>query len=362
MPPSSRIPPLLQPHTRLPKDDSILLLTNTLGASANWLIVRFLCEAFSQGPTTNDEGISPEGKENVSVVLVSWMRDWEFWKSEARKGGGLDLERLKRDRRLTFVDGLSKLFLPERTQENIPGGPSPPTRSSQLLSGQAGRIPQTALPTRGPPGRPNPRVPLSTNSSTSNTAMTTKPTGIATSAVPQMTSFGHFCMTSQDLEHFQSTIETAIRHVQLQSPGKSLLILDTPSLLLATNPAISASSLSASLLHLHGLTSHILVHAPTDEALISLSHPPQPLEIDAHNFLVKVSHMSTRILSCRVLDTGVARDVSGVLRVTDNGGGEQLRPEQIKDGNTEEQYGRELLYLVKGDGSVKVFERGAGEA
>ncbi|KAF2790110.1 hypothetical protein K505DRAFT_365010, partial [Melanomma pulvis-pyrius CBS 109.77] len=127
MPPSSRIPPLLQPHTQLPQDNSILLLTSTLGASANWLIIRFLCDALTTTTTTTtptseqprrtagdghvpsrDEGAS----EDYNVVLVSWMRDWDFWKQEARKGGGLHLERLREEGRVAFVDGLGALFLP----------------------------------------------------------------------------------------------------------------------------------------------------------------------------------------------------------------------------------------------------------
>ena len=74
--------------------------------------------------------------------------------------------------------------------------------------------------------------------------------------------------------------------------------------------------------------------------------------------------MSRRILSCRVLDTGVARDVSGVLRITDNGygvdGSRGLQVRKETDKEEKSRGNRELLYFVRGDGSVKVFERGAG--
>lgn len=50
-----------------------------------------------------------------------------------------------------------------------------------------------------------------------------------------------------------------------------------------------------------------------------------------------------------MLDTGAARDVSGVLRVLPGGGiGNSMKV-------VEE---RELLYFVAGDGGVRVFERG----
>lgn len=76
-----------------------------------------------------------------------------------------------------------------------------------------------------------------------------------------------------------------------------------------------------------------------------------------------MAHMSARILGTRVLDTGVARDVSGVVRITEHRGGWGdigLEEEQEGGRRGEERGGREFLYRVKGDGSVRVFERGAG--
>lgn len=71
--------------------------------------------------------------------------------------------------------------------------------------------------------------------------------------------------------------------------------------------------------------------------------------------------MSSRILGTRVLDTGVARDVSGVVRVTEQRTGwcDLGLDDDEKDGD-DMRKGKEFLYQVKGDGSVKVFERGAG--
>ena len=50
-------------------------------------------------------------------------------------------------------------------------------------------------------------------------------------------------------------------------------------------------------------------------------------------------------MGLRLLDTGTARDVSGVLRVTRGPEGDELEE-------------REFLYFVSGDGGVRVFERG----
>lgn len=58
-------------------------------------------------------------------------------------------------------------------------------------------------------------------------------------------------------------------------------------------------------------------------------------------------------MSTRLLSTGAASDVSGVLRVSRGGAVDDL--EQASE--VEE---KEVLYLVGGDGNVKVFGRGAG--
>lgn len=52
-------------------------------------------------------------------------------------------------------------------------------------------------------------------------------------------------------------------------------------------------------------------------------------------------------MAVRELETGAARDVSGVLRVTRGG--------DCEGGEVEE---REMLYFVGRDGNVRVFNRG----
>lgn len=59
------------------------------------------------------------------------------------------------------------------------------------------------------------------------------------------------------------------------------------------------------------------------------------------------------MMSLRLLDSGTARDVSGVVRIT--AGNQTPGMDRESRGKVEE---RELLYFVGGDGGVKVFERG----
>lgn len=79
-----------------------------------------------------------------------------------------------------------------------------------------------------------------------------------------------------------------------------------------------------------------------------------PLEVNHAAFLLGIAHQADLTMSLRLLDSGVARDVSGVLRVTV---GEQAEAQEDGDGRRWED--REVLYFVGGDGGVKVFERGS---
>lgn len=344
MPPSSRIPSHLQPYVGLPHDESLLLLTSTLGASANWLIIRFLCAALSN---TEDGG----AQQGHNVVLVSWMREYDFWKQEARKGGGLDLERLRREGRFAFVDGLSEACLSvTATGEAANGsGATPSGFNSPALELQGRRGLAPAAQARGPVGPAVDRtVPVP-----------------APAASTKQTSPGHYTLKSLDVAHLKTTVINAVS--ALSSPSgssrKILVVLDNPDLLLALHPTIKPSAVSSLILTLRNLpsVSHVVTHMQADNPLLSLSTPPQPLEIAHHNLLVKLGHMSRRIIGARVLDTGVARDVSGVIRVTEQR--MDWRGLGFKnEGKTRDDTGKgkEFLYQVKGDGSVKVFERGAG--
>ena len=82
--------------------------------------------------------------------------------------------------------------------------------------------------------------------------------------------------------------------------------------------------------------------------------PSTPLEINHTAFITDMAHQARFVMSLRLLSTGAAKDVSGVLRITRGPGLEdedEAGAAEIKE--------MEVLYFVGGDGSVKVFERGA---
>jgi elongator complex protein 6 len=71
------------------------------------------------------------------------------------------------------------------------------------------------------------------------------------------------------------------------------------------------------------------------------------LEKEHAAFVLSLAHEAEMVISLRMLDTGTAKDVSGVLRATRGGGSTGYVTDE-----------RELLYFVGSDGAVRVFERG----
>jgi elongator complex protein 6 len=80
---SSRIPPLLEPYLSLPPEASLILLTNVLGASSNWLVLRFLYSALISSEASSSLGTKSE--DETKVLLVSFIRDFGFWRENARR-------------------------------------------------------------------------------------------------------------------------------------------------------------------------------------------------------------------------------------------------------------------------------------
>lgn len=81
---------------------------------------------------------------------------------------------------------------------------------------------------------------------------------------------------------------------------------------------------------------------------------PMPTGAETAAFATTQAHAARLVMSVRELDTGAARDVSGVLRITKGGNSYSLDDSDEHD----EIIGAELLYLVQRDGNVKVFNRG----
>lgn len=140
---------------------------------------------------------------------------------------------------------------------------------------------------------------------------------------------------------------------------KTILIVDQPDFLLAATSDLlpDNNSLSEELSNGAALRNLLMdvqeqVYASiftvsADEPLISAQNTK--LEKENTTLVLSLAHSAQKLISLRLLDTGSASDVSGVIRVT-HGGGEADGFHDVDEG--------ELLYFVGTDGSVKVFHRG----
>lgn len=79
---SRTLPPALEPYLQLPPETSLILLTSTLGCSVNWLTARFISSALASDHHQQQQEPSPPP---LAILLVSWIRDLAFWKTELRR-------------------------------------------------------------------------------------------------------------------------------------------------------------------------------------------------------------------------------------------------------------------------------------
>ncbi|QBZ66178.1 hypothetical protein PoMZ_13150 [Pyricularia oryzae] len=138
------------------------------------------------------------------------------------------------------------------------------------------------------------------------------------------------------LNGIQAAIRASIDTLRGATSQKVMLIVDQPDLLLAATGAT----------HVHAT----VITLSSDEPLVGLQQQTT-LEREHASLALSLAHEADVLLALRLLDTGTANDVSGVVRITrggGSGGGNGRAP-------VEEH---EYLYQVGGDGGVKVFERG----
>lgn len=162
---------------------------------------------------------------------------------------------------------------------------------------------------------------------------------------------GNIALRSDELENIDSTFKHTLRELEADT-GKVVLVIDQLDLLLATSGGNKLNVVTlGDLLMDWRLTVHAtIVTLAADEQFATAQNTP--LETEHAAFLLSVAHQADVIVGLRLLDTGTARDVSGVCRITT----EEMENMGLKQEQRLEA--RELLYFVRGDGTVKVFERG----
>ena len=92
-----------------------------------------------------------------------------------------------------------------------------------------------------------------------------------------------------------------------------------------------------------------------------MQSPVTPLETAHTAFVAGLAHEAGLVMSVRGLDTGVARDISGVIRITKAIG--WLKADKYVEASETSQAEaleeREMLFFIGGDGGIAVWERGA---
>lgn len=131
------------------------------------------------------------------------------------------------------------------------------------------------------------------------------------------------------------------------SSAAPVVILDGLDFILASQPSTTPSSLNAFVATVRLQSSATIVTAQADSPL--LHNIMSPLETNHAQLVTSLAHQSHWVLQLRGLDTGSAKDVSGVVRASGGGQWEE-QPSGLTDG--------EWLYHSKGDGTVRVWARG----
>ncbi|EAW21879.1 uncharacterized protein NFIA_070500 [Aspergillus fischeri NRRL 181] len=335
MPSQPAVPPLLSPYVTSLPPSSLTVLSSVLDATGNWLVLRFLYAALSAPSNSHvafgSDGV--DGRTKRKVVL------------------GLDLARLTDKGQFAFVDGLSELFY----------APSATPRSPTPSSSPSAIPPRTVLPLRTSPGavpgrapqplpRPSPTVP--SRASTENGR--TKRLHFSGSG------FGA-------LDALENGIANVIEQLKTSKDGDEgepevLLVIDQPDMLLAAtgpNKGIGATEMGEWVMGLQEHAYATILTLSADSPLIhnastSASQSATPLEMEHAAFAIGSAHRAEMVMQLRSLETGAARDVSGVLRI--NKGGAWGRSEKTgAEGEWEE---KEVLYFIQRDGGVRIFGRG----
>jgi elongator complex protein 6 len=259
------------------------------------------------------------------------------------------------------MDGLSTLFAP----------PVSPSSAHSTRESAVREIHHSSSAPSRRPIQPIRRSEVPAQTSTVPHDNTVQPPPSLTFAPPGNAGARVDKLSSPDPSQILDSIMKSIDYlVEDQEKKRVLLILDAPDLLLASQSMQKTpSSFASSYTSLHSLILSLRLHEAVHSIVLNLSadinppastlpsnHIPSTLETESQAFLISLAHQANLMISCRGLDTGGAEDVSGIMRITE-GGEDQVESDRIREQEWKEQ---ELLYLVKNDGSARVWERSAG--
>ncbi|KAF3912637.1 hypothetical protein ABW21_db0200378 [Orbilia brochopaga] len=302
----------------LPLESQLLLVTSVLRTSPAWVVYNLLSDTFTSGR---------------DVVLVSFLNEYTYFRDGAKRHG-LDLPNHLKKGDFIFIDGLSRLFLSDA------GGHG----SHSILS----PIRTSAPPSRG---MISARTPISPYQQVPSIPAH----GLASSTRDPIRyiSLGAGAGSSIAAVKQLDVISAAVRTLPSTAARPRVIIEGLDVFMSAAG--VEVTQIEDFIYELREITSTMVVILPADAPLVHTSASSTPLEISHANLLTSLGHSADAIMSLRLLDTGVAKDISGVLRVT-RGPGNLWREANASAGLVEE---KELLYH-ESDAGVKIFARGSG--
>jgi elongator complex protein 6 len=155
-------------------------------------------------------------------------------------------------------------------------------------------------------------------------------------------------LNSHDLSDFVVTMNEAFTSL---GDRDIILVLDSPDLILGTTDSGAEAVISAILkLRLRVHATIILLRADLFDSDGEFQNPT-PMQIQQQQLLLSLAHQADTVFSVRKLDTGLAKDVTGVLRITtankEVGDDDKILP------------AKEFLYHVHANRAVVVWERGS---
>ncbi|KIW90342.1 uncharacterized protein Z519_08986 [Cladophialophora bantiana CBS 173.52] len=339
-------PPLAQYiHSSLfsPCPHSQTLITSVLSTPSPWLVLRFIYAALygvedgARGDGS-DAGSRHEKMTTMTpplpVVFASFLRPLTLW-VEMGKKLGLDIPSLLRSRKMFYVDGLSYGSPPPVSVLGGGGEGADLALATTRLKSLALNDVQDAL-----------SAALKSVSTTmsSSASISRPPSGTPTPRMPT-------ALTSS---------------TQSPKAAKPFVLLDGIDFLVACQPFLSTLSVQAFLSSLRIQSDVLLLACNADPPLLHRATPTSEgtlLERNHAHLVTAMAHQSRWVLQLRGLDTGSAKDVSGVIRASKGGcyeGNEDGFDESShsRAGNVDELDDAEWLYQLKGDGSARVWGRG----
>jgi elongator complex protein 6 len=156
-----------------------------------------------------------------------------------------------------------------------------------------------------------------------------------------------------DVETVLSAIRNAVQQPLSGARSKPTIIIDGLDLILASRPDVDVIQVQRFLAAARVMSNRLVISASGDTMLIHNRHESAtPLEREHAKFVMSTAYQSLWVYQLRALNTGSARDVTGVLRVSRGGADQEVAGPQSRLEDAE------WLYQVKGDGSIRMWSRG----